>query len=75
VGCCSYWIWCSGESCVDLSCIQEKSPTTKILFNWNPPSSVEVVQKAFPIAEEDKQDLSVNGVEERIFYGIDDSVY
>ncbi|KAF3917098.1 hypothetical protein ABW20_dc0104047 [Dactylellina cionopaga] len=64
----SYWL----EDMVN--CIRIKSPETKILFNWDPESTMDTATRNIPITNESeraamKQVFAESGIEGRVTYG------
>ncbi|KAF3935846.1 hypothetical protein ABW19_dt0201109 [Dactylella cylindrospora] len=56
-----------------VNCIREKSPETKIMFNWDPESTIDTVKRNIPIHDEaDKAEMrevfAKSGIEGRVFY-------
>ncbi|EWC44352.1 hypothetical protein DRE_01178 [Drechslerella stenobrocha 248] len=56
-----------------VNCIREKAPNTKILFNWDPESTIDTVRRNIPILEEsDKTEMRAVfakfGVEGRVVF-------
>ncbi|KAK6511822.1 hypothetical protein TWF481_000728 [Arthrobotrys musiformis] len=57
-----------------INCIRVKSPETKILFNWDPESTIDTVQRNIPVTDEaDKvamrEVFATSGIEGRVTFG------
>ncbi|KAK6344444.1 hypothetical protein TWF696_008081 [Orbilia brochopaga] len=56
-----------------INCIREKSPQTKIMFNWNPESTIDAARRNIPITDESekasmREVYAKSGVEGRVTF-------